>query len=214
MEEELEEQKEALERDYHQKMQKMREELEKKNEEDKARFVQELEDLKQQMEANSQSENSNSRCDSEDDVQRNSAYELMQSIVFTPLAPRKWSLSLNERVVEGRERDTSLSPQRSSTSPDIDDSFSSSNHSPYSSPGSSPANKHRKTTIIQRDIDEDTLGVDIVKLPESPNSVEMGFHLISAEDGSPTFGDHHRGAVEDVDSGAGVSTPTISTTSV
>ena len=208
MEEELEEQKEALERDYHQKMEKMREELEKKNEEDRARFMQELDDLKQQVANSSQSDN-NSRCDSEDEVQRNSAYELMQSIVYTPVVPRKWSrLSLEDRVVEGRERDVSLSPYR--FSPDINGSLSSD--SSGHSPGTSPENRHRKMTIIEHEIDEDTLGVELVNLPGSP---EMdGFHMINREDANPTPGDPHRRASEDVDSGAAVSTPTISTTSV
>ena len=203
----MEKQKEALERDFNQKVEQMREEMERKNEEDRSKLLQEMEELKQQIPTYSDRDSSQS--DSEEDVRRNSAYELMQSIAYTPITARKWNnASIADRVVVGRERDSSLSPYRSTTSPES----RSFKYSSSTAPDSSPDNRHRRTTIVQDEIDEETMDiVDVSRSPRSPHSVEMGFTMCSDEEEeeskeavSPTSPE----VLEAVDSGAVFSTPT------
>ena len=203
----LEKQKEALERDFNQKVEQMREEMERKNEEDRSKLLQEMEELKQQIPTYSDRDSSQS--DSEEEVRRNSAYELMQSIAYTPITARKWNnASIADRVVVGRERDSSLSPYRSTTSPES----RSFKYSSSTAPDSSPDNRHRRTTIVQDEIDEETMDiVDVSRSPRSPHSVEMGFTMCSDEEEeeskeavSPTSPE----VLEAVDSGAVFSTMT------
>ncbi len=189
--------------------------MERKNEEERSKLLQEMEELKQQIPTYSDRDSSQS--DSEEEVRRNSAYELMQSIAYTPITARKWNnASIADRVVVGRERDSSLSPYRSTTSPES----RSFEYSSSSSPDSSPANRHRRTTIIQDEIDDETMHISIVDVsrsPRSPHSVEMGFTMVSEEEEeeskeavSPTSPE----VLEAVDSGAVFSTPTASTPSM
>ncbi len=217
-------QKEALERDFNQKVEQMREEMERnneeerskllqemerKNEEERSKLLQEMEELKQQIPTYSDRDSGQS--DSEEDVRRNSAYELMQSIAYTPITAQKWNnASIADRVVVGRERDSSISPYRSTTSPES----RSFEYSSSTSPDSSPDNRHRRTTIVQDEIDEETMDMGIVNVsrsPRSPHSVEMGFTMCSDEEEeeskeavSPTSPE----VLEAVDSGAVFSTPT------
>ncbi len=182
--------------------------MERKNEEDRSKLLQEMEELKQQIPTYSDRDSSQS--DSEEEVRRNSAYELMQSIAYTPITARKWNnASIADRVVVGREeRDSSLSPYRSTTSP----KSRSFEYSSSTSPDSSPDNRHRRRTIVQDEIDEETMDiVDVSRSPRSPHSVEMGFTMCSDEEEeeskeavSPTSPE----VLEAVDSGAVFSTMT------
>ena len=97
--EDFEEQKEALEKDYTQKMDRLREELEKEKEEDRARFLQEIEALRQQAMYTPTNESSDL-----DGPRKSITYDLLQSVAFSPIV-EVTSRDISDRVVEGKEQE-------------------------------------------------------------------------------------------------------------
>lgn len=126
-------------------MERLREQLEKEKAEDRAKFEQEIESLRQQSLHTPSS-------DTDSDLHRNTAYELLQSIAYTPI---RTSSDLSSRVVIGQEQTSS--PRFTSHSPDCAHSYQSS-----SSPNSSPEGIFRRKSIEQEQVDDDTLDISIV----------------------------------------------------
>lgn len=155
----FEEQREALERDYTAKIERLREELEQKNAEDRARYLQELDALRQQS---AYTPTSDSQEDSEDDPRKNSTYELLQSIPY--MSVRR---DLEDRVVVGREREEEAGLS-STTSPAANEAVSSEHFSTASLDSSSSSSPNlssyiRHTSITQNQVDNETVDINLVE---------------------------------------------------
>ena len=151
---ELEEQKEALERDYNERMENLREKLERERAEDRERYEQELEKLRQHNLFSPTSDNAEDSDAS--DPCRSSTYDLLQSVAYTPVRSRQ---DLTERVVVGREGEgRAHTPVRTSKAPPPPPSTSYVARS-YQSPGSSPKLAPRHNSIAEEGI----VDVDIVQ---------------------------------------------------
>lgn len=171
---ELEEQREALERDYTEKVARLREELEKEREEDRAKFLQEIEALRQQNMSTPTS-------DTENDVRCNTTYDLLQSIAYTTI-PRSrattntgttTSPSITDRIVVGQEEVANSIPiphfRISSHSPsDCGGGYSYQSSVLSTTPHSSPEGEgmFRRTSIAEEQVDEETVDINIVDKQE------------------------------------------------
>ena len=150
--EELEEQKEALERDYAVKMERLREELMEERDKDRAKYLQEIEALRQR---NLYTPPSDCMDDSDYDPRRSSTYDLLQSVAFSssPIRPTTHR-DIAERIVEGKEEDRrSHTPNFSQSYPDKTSSYPpSATMAMTSTPSSdfkrSPVAVHRNSSHV------------------------------------------------------------------
>lgn len=136
-----------MERDYAEKMEKLREELAGEREKDRAKYIQEVEALRQR---NLYTPPSDCMDDSDYDPRGSSTYDLMQSIAFSPA--RSTHRDIAERVVEGKEEDRrSHTPNFSQSYPDKTSSFpmkamsSTPNSTPNGDLKRSPVARHHHT---------------------------------------------------------------------
>lgn len=154
--EEFEEQKEALERDYAERMERLREQLEKEKEKDRVKYQQEIETLRQR---NLYTPTSDCMDDSDSDPRRSSTYDLLQSVAFSPI--RSVHLDIAERIVEGKEGDRrSHTPNFAHSPPGKTSSYPTSAMS--STPNSSSDDVFKRAPAAGSRADKEAAHISIV----------------------------------------------------